>query len=72
MPRPSRRLPTRPPAPAAGVGSRYAAAYSGPRRPGADEQDELLFPDDGEGSSSEGGASFMEGFAKFVKGFRAL
>jgi len=46
------------------------AAYSGPRRPAADEQDELLFPDDGE--NTEGAPSFLDGFSKFVKGFQAL
>jgi len=49
---------------------RYVAAYSGPRRPAADEQDELLFPDDGE--NTEGAPSFLDGFSKFVKGFQAL
>ena len=75
-PAPARALPGMfprpPPRPPPALPGRYAAAYSGPRRPATDDIDGLLFPESEESPGGGGGASFLDGFAKFVKGFQAM
>ena len=75
-PAPARALPGCSPGPPSrpppALPDRYAAAYSGPRRPAPDDIDGLLFPESEESPGGGGGASFLDGFAKFVKGFQAM